>query len=71
MKKPTLLEDWRWIVRHAWSFRLNVLAGLFAAAEAILPLFMYDFPRGVFAGLTLVTVICSNIVRLIAQRNGQ
>ena len=64
-----LLDDWNWIVRHAWSFRLNILAGLFAAAEAILPLWMYDFPRGVFAGLTLATVVGSNIARVVAQRH--
>ena len=63
-----LIDDWKWVVKHAWSFRLNVLAGVLAAAEVLLPLFMYDFPRGVFAVLTLVIVVGSNVVRVIAQR---
>lgn len=67
----TLHNDWRWIIRHAWSFRLNILAGVLAAAEVVLPLFMYDFPRGLFAVLTLATVIGSNIARVVAQRHGQ
>ncbi len=64
-----LLDDWNWIVRHAWSFRLNILAGALAAAEIILPLFVDSLPRSVFAGLTLATVICSNIARVVAQRH--
>lgn len=73
MKQPLvrLHDDWRWIVRHAWSFRLTILAGLFTAAEAILPVFVDNFPRGLFAGLTLLAVIGGGIARVVAQRHGQ
>lgn len=67
----TLHNDWRWIIRHAWSFRLNILAGALAAGEIILPVFVDSMPRGVFAGLTLATVVASNIARVVAQRHDQ
>lgn len=66
-----LLDDWRWIVRRAWSFRLNVLASLFAAAEILLPLWSDDFHRGTFAMLILFTVIGSGVARVVAQRHEQ
>lgn len=30
----TPVRNWRAVLRHAWSLRLNVLLALFAAAEA-------------------------------------
>jgi hypothetical protein len=64
-----MLDDWHWIVRHAWSFRLNIMAGVLAAAEIVLPLFVDDMPHGMFAGLTLITVVASSIARVVAQRH--
>jgi lysozyme len=36
-KRYGLVHDWHWIVNHAWSFWLCVLAFLFSVAEAALP----------------------------------
>ena len=63
-----LNPDWRHIARRAWSFRLSALAGVLSACEAILPLFAFDLPRGVFAGLSLITITGAMIARLIAQK---
>lgn len=63
----TLKDNWRAIVRKAWSIRLGVLAGLFSGAEVILPLFMDTMPRHIFASLSFVAVMGAVIARLIAQ----
>lgn len=63
-----LNPEWKRIARKAWSFRLMGLAGMFTTVEAVLPLFMDKFPRGVFALLTLVFVTGGMIARVIAQR---
>lgn len=63
-----LNEDWRWIVRKAWSFKLMALAGVLTALEALLPFFADDIPRGVFAGISLVVIPAALAARLIVQR---
>lgn len=62
-----LIEDWRRILRYAWSLRLAILAGAFSAAEAILPLFTDAMPRGVFAMLSALAAIGSAVARVIPQ----
>lgn len=64
-----LLQDWRAIVRRAWSVRLMVLAFLLTAAEVILPLYADDLPRGLFAVLSGLAVAGAFIARLVAQRD--
>lgn len=62
-----LYQDWRRILRKAWSVRLGVLAGLFSAAEVILPLFVDAIPRNLFALLSFVAVMGAVVARLVAQ----
>lgn len=64
-----LLPDWQRILRKAWSIRLMILAGLLSAAEAVLPFFADDLPRGLFAGLSGVTIMAAFIARLMAQKD--
>lgn len=64
-----LARDWRDILRKAWSIRLMILAGLLSGVEVVLPLFMHDLPRGLFAVLSMVTISAAFITRLMAQRN--
>lgn len=66
---PTLKQNWRDVLRYAWSVRLIALAALLSGIEAALPLFTYSFPRGVFAVLSLITTAAAFIARLIAQKN--
>lgn len=63
-----LSQDWKKIVRRAWSIRLMILAGLLSGAELILPLFADEIPRGTFAVLTMLAVSGAFIARLVAQR---
>lgn len=64
----TLLNDWRHVLRKAWSIRLTIIAGLLSAMEVVLPLFMDTMPRGIFSVLTLVAVAGAFIARLTAQK---
>ncbi len=62
-----LLPDWRKIARRAWSVRLSIVAAIFTAAEAVVPLFGDVLPRGVFVLLAFSASIGAAIARLVAQ----
>jgi len=65
--KFALLPDWQRILKKAWSIRLTVLAGLFSAAEVILPLFSDVLPRHLFVVLAFVAIVGAAVARLVAQ----
>lgn len=64
-----LVANWRRVLRHAWSVRLIVLAGLLSGAEIALPLLDGVFPldRGVFASLSFLATAGAFVARLVAQ----
>jgi hypothetical protein len=62
-----LLDHWTTILKHAWSLRLVILAGLLSGVEVVLPLFTDMFPRGVFSGLSVVAAISAAVARVVAQ----
>ncbi len=63
-----LRDDWRLILRRAWSVRLMVLAGVLSAAEMLLPMVADEMPRGTFAALSALTITGAMIARVVAQR---
>ena len=71
----SLLENWRRVLRRAWSIRFSLLAAVFTAAEVVVPLLgdalqdvMQDvIPRGVFILLAFVASIGATVARLVAQ----
>ena len=63
-----MLKDWKDIARKAWSIRLMLTAGLLSGAEVILPMFMDDMPRNVFAVLSMLVITGAMISRLVAQK---
>lgn len=69
--KICLLDDWRRVLRRAWSIRFSLLAAVFTAAEVVVPLFgdvLLDLmPRGVFVLLAFSASIGAAIARLVAQ----
>ena len=62
-----LLENWRQVLRRAWSIRFSVLAAAFTAAEGVVPLFGDILPRGVFVLLAFATSIGATVARIVAQ----
>lgn len=64
-----LYDNWKDIVRKAWSIRLMVLAGVLSAVEVVLPLFADSIPRGTFAALSGITVAAAFVARLVAQQD--
>jgi hypothetical protein len=64
-----MVDDWRTILRKAWSVRLMILAGLLSGVEVVLPLLTDWFAPGIFAALSGLTVMFAFVARLIAQRN--
>lgn len=64
-----LYDNWREILRKAWSIRLMLLAGLLTGCEVILPLFTDTMPRNVFAILSMLAVSGAFVSRLVAQKD--
>ena len=69
--KIRLLNDWRRVLRRAWSVRFSLLAAAFTAAEVVVPLFsdvLLDvMPRGAFVLLAFVASIGATVARIVAQ----
>jgi hypothetical protein len=63
-----LANNWRDLIRRAWSIRLMALAGLLSGAEFVLPLFQQQVDRGLFAALSFLTVAGAFVARLVAQK---
>lgn len=64
-----LVPHWRRVLKHAWSIRLMLLAGLLSGLEVALPLIdgLFDIPQGVFAALSGLTVAAAFVARIVAQ----
>ena len=63
-----LIDDWKKILKKAWSVRLLVIAGLLTGVEIILPLLVDSFPRGLFAALSFVFTAAAFVARIVAQK---
>lgn len=68
-KNLKLYENWREILKRAWSLRFMALAALLSGVEVALPFFESSFPRGVFAMLSAAAVAGAFVARLVAQKN--
>lgn len=64
------VQNWRWVLRKAWSVRLAVIAGLFSGAEIAMPFFESSIPRGTFAALSGVVTMGAVVARVVAQDHG-
>lgn len=65
-----LVDDWRRVLRRAWSVRLMVLAGGLSGCEALLPFFTdsLPWPRWLAALVVFAIVAGAFVARLVAQR---
>ena len=64
-----LHDEWRTIVRKAWSVRLIIVAAILSGIEAVLPMFETSFPQGVFAAASGVVTACALLARVLAQKD--
>lgn len=67
-----LNQDWKRILKKAWSIRLIILAGLFSGLEVAYPLVEAFIPaahRGLFAAVAFVATAGAFVTRLLAQAN--
>lgn len=64
-----LHDDWKQILRKAWSMRLIILSAVLSGVEVILPMAqpLQVVPAGVFALLSFATTVAAGIARVIAQ----
>ncbi|MCK9994472.1 MAG: hypothetical protein Dbin4_02992 [Alphaproteobacteria bacterium] len=69
MTRMKIIHNWRTIVKRAWSIRLMLLGAISSGAEAALPFFAEEFPRGIFAALSFTVVAAAFAARLIAQES--
>lgn len=64
-----LYENWKDIVKKAWSVKFMIIAGVLSAVEVILPFLEDRFPRGLFAALSGLAVGAAFVARLVAQKD--
>lgn len=65
----TLNENWRLLLRKAWSVRFMVMAFVFTMAEVMLPFFSDAVPPRLFAVMSGIAVAGAFVSRLIAQKD--
>ena len=64
-----LYDNWKDILKRAWSIRFMVLAAVLSGIEVILPFFNESIPKNIFAALSFICVSAAFIARLVAQRD--
>lgn len=66
-----LVENWRAVLRCAWSVRLMIAAGILSGIEVALPLIdgWVEVPRGIFASFSGLVTAAAFVARLVAQNN--
>ena len=71
-RRPTLLPDWRRLIRRAWSLRLILLAGLLTGCEAVLSAIGTEWlPVPVWARMLILFGVlgAAFVARLLAQKD--
>lgn len=65
-----LLPNWKAVLRHAWSYRLNIIAALLSGLEVwftFIDPYSLPIPNGVFAMLAVVVNLLASMARLVVQ----
>lgn len=63
-----LLQDWKLLVRKAWSLRLMAVAAVLSGLEAVVPLTAPWLDRRTFALIMFGIVAAAFVARLLAQK---
>jgi hypothetical protein len=65
----TLHDNWRCLLKKAWSVKFMVLAFVLTMAEVMLPFFSDEVPPRTFALLSGLAVAGAFVSRLVAQKD--
>ncbi len=64
----TLIEDWKVILKNAWSIKFTALSIMFSALEVVVQLIQpAGIPSGLFAGIAGGVSVIAGVSRLLAQ----
>ncbi|MBZ9922269.1 hypothetical protein LB579_31835 [Mesorhizobium sp. BR1-1-7] len=65
-----LIDDWKAVLRHAWSVRLLFIAAVLSGLEVALPLLngLLPVPPLVFAALSGLCVCAAFVARFVVQK---
>lgn len=69
-----LIQDWKLVLKKAWSVRFNVLSAALGALEIAFPLIPPSvipagtIPQFAFLGASIAVSLLSNAVRVMAQK---
>lgn len=64
-----LIQDWRHVIKKAWSVKCSILSALFGGAEVAVQLWQPAWiPNGVFAGVAVLVTMLSIVFRVLAQQ---
>lgn len=64
-----LYDNWREILRRAWSVRIALALAVVSGMNAVLPVFADVLPREVFAVLTFGGAVAIVVARLVYQKD--
>jgi len=66
-----LIDDWKHVLKRAWSIRLLILAGILSGLEIAFTVFVNNppIPPGIFAVLSGLTTAAAFVARIIAQKD--
>lgn len=65
-----IVSNWQRVVKHAWSIRLIIVAGVLTGLETLvpgLPAYLDISPR-LFAAINFAVVSAAFVARLVAQK---
>lgn len=67
-----LIDEWRWLIKRAWSVRLMVVAALLSGLEvclSVMSAYQVDtpIPAGLFAILSGLVTVAALVARFVAQ----
>jgi hypothetical protein len=62
-------DDWKHIIRKAWSVRLMAVAAVLSGIEVALPFFASEIPLGTFAIASAAVTAAALVARVVAQKD--
>lgn len=64
-----LIDEWRVILKKAWSIKFTALSIMFSALEVVVQMIQPGgIPNGLFAGIAAAVSVIAGVSRLLAQQ---